>query len=244
MTSWADGRLVAFDTETSGLDVETARVVSAYLGDGTAADRIWLADPGIAIPAEAMAIHGISTEEARAKGRPAAAVIGEITDVLAEMLGAGTAVVTYNAAFDFTLLDRECRRYGLGSLEDWIGRPVCPLVDPLVLDRYVDRFRPGRRTLAAACQVYGVPLLGAHDARSDALAALGVARALAGRYPSIAALTAESLHEIQVGAARDQAANLAAYLQRQGAAEREVDGSWPLKPFPGPAGHRLVRPSR
>lgn len=233
MTDWAAGRLVAFDTETTGLDVETARVVTAYLGGGTAADRIWMADPGTAIPAEATAIHGISTEEACAKGRPAADVIGEITEALAEMLGAGTAVVTYNAAFDFTLLDRECRRYGLGSLEDRIGRPMAPVVDPLILDRHVDRYRPGPRRLAEVCREYGVTLLGAHDARSDALAALGVAQSLAIRYPHIAALKANSLHELQIAAARDQAAHLSAYRRRQGAPDWNVNGAWPVRSVPG-----------
>jgi DNA polymerase-3 subunit epsilon len=230
VTGWADGQLVAFDTETTGLDVEAARIVSAYLGDGSASELIWLVDPGVVIPAEATAVHGITTEEAQAHGRPAAEVIAEIVDALARTLSAGVAVVTYNAAYDFSLLDRECRRYGFVSLEAAVQRPVGPIVDPLILDRHVDRYRSGRRTLADVCQVYGVPLLGAHDARSDALAALGVARAMAGRYPSISDLPPESLHELQIGAARDQAANFAAYLRRQGGAEREVDGSWPVKP--------------
>jgi DNA polymerase-3 subunit epsilon len=229
---WAVGPLVAFDTETTGVDVETDRIVAAYLGDGSTSDLSWLVDPGIAIPAEATAVHGITTDEVRAHGRPAAEAIGEIVDALARVLAAGIAVVTYNAAFDFTMLDRECRRYGLPSLEDQLQRPVCPLVDPLVLDRHVDRFRPGRRRLADVCKVYAVALLEAHDARTDAVAALGVARALATLYPEVAALTAESLHELQVGAARERAVDFAAYLERQGVKGREVGGDWPVKPVP------------
>jgi len=227
---WAAGPLLAFDTETTGLDLDKERIVTAYLGDGGAGDRSWLLDPGIAIPAAATAIHGITTEDARAQGRPAAAAIAEIAAALAAALAAGTAVVTYNASFDFTLLDRECRRHGIPSLEAQLGRPVGPIVDPLVLDRHLDRYRSGKRTLAEACRVYHVELQGAHDARSDALAALGVARALAQRYPEMAAITAMSLHELQVRAAGEQAANFAAYLRRQGAVPRDVDGSWPQRP--------------
>jgi DNA polymerase-3 subunit epsilon len=241
---WAAGPLVAFDTETTGVDVEEDRIVTAFLGDGSASDLSWLVDPGIAIPAEATAVHGITSEEARAHGRPAAEAVGELVGALNRALAAGIAVVTYNAAFDFTMLDRECRRYGLGTLEHQLRRPVSPLVDPWVLDKRVDRYRRGHRKLPDVCQVYNVPLLEAHDARSDALAALGVARALAALYPDVAALTANALHELQVGAARDQAADFAAYLERQGIVGREVDRSWPVKPFPGPNGQPLVGPGQ
>jgi DNA polymerase-3 subunit epsilon len=236
MVGWAAGPLVAFDTETTGLDVETARIVTAFLGDGNGDDLSWLVDPGVAIPAEATAIHGISTTEAQTRGTGAVDGIGEIAAALAKSLAAGIAVVTYNAPYDFTVLDRECRRYGLPSLEERLGRPLATVVDPLVLDRHLDRYRPGGRKLSDAAQVYGVPLLGAHDARSDALAALGVARSLAERYPTIAVMAPQELHELEVGAARDQAANFQAYLRRQGNAEREVDGSWPLKPPPSSTG--------
>ncbi len=230
MTGWAAGPLLAFDTETTGLDVDQERIVTAYLGDGGEGERSWLVNPGVQIPPEATAVHGITTEEAQAHGRPAADSIAEIVEALATALLGGAAVVTYNASYDFTLLDRECRRHGVRVLESWLGRPVGPIVDPLILDRHVDRYRAGKRTLAAACQVYRVELQGAHNARSDALAALGVARALAARYPDLAALSADSVHQVQVGAALDQAANFAAYLRRQGTVPRGVDGSWPLRP--------------
>ena len=224
------------------MDVETDRIVAAYLGDGSTSDLSWLVDPGIALPADATAIHGITTDEVRAHGRPAAEAIGEIVDALARALAAGIAVVTYNAAFDFTMLDRECRRYRLQTLEDQLRRPVSPVVDPWILDKHVDRYRSGHRTLPDVSKVYGVPLLETHDARADALAALGVARALTVRYPDVAALTVEALHELQVGAARDQAANFAAYLERQGITGREVGGDWPVKPVPILGGQPPVGP--
>jgi DNA polymerase-3 subunit epsilon len=231
---WAVGPLVAFDTETTGVDVETDRIVAAYLGDGGARDLSWLVDPGIAIPAGATAVNGITTEQVRAQGRSAAQAISEIVDALARALAAAIAVVTYNAAFDFTVLDRECHRYGLQTLEDRLGRPVSPVVDPWVLDKHVDRYRSGHRTLPDVCQVYRVRLVEAHDARGDALAALGVARALAKGYPEVAVLSPNALHELQVGAAREQAASFAAYLERKGVVAREVGGDWPVKPFPPP----------
>ena len=53
MTNW--GRLGVFDLETTGVDVDTSRIVSACIAviddDGEVVDRWdWLADPGIEIP--------------------------------------------------------------------------------------------------------------------------------------------------------------------------------------------------
>ena len=85
MTNW--GRLAVFDVETTGIDVETAHIVSACVAvleaDGEVVDRWdWLADPGVEIPEGASAVHGITTERARALGRPAVDVVAEITQTL------------------------------------------------------------------------------------------------------------------------------------------------------------------
>ena len=68
MTNW--GRLGVFDLETTGVDVETSRIVSACVAileaDGTVVARWdWLADPIIEIPEGASAVHGITTDRAR-----------------------------------------------------------------------------------------------------------------------------------------------------------------------------------
>ena len=73
--SWTDGPLLGFDTETTGVDVDNDRIVTAALvrRDATGTHvRSWLIDPGVDIPEAAAAIHGVSTEHAREHGRPAA----------------------------------------------------------------------------------------------------------------------------------------------------------------------------
>jgi len=75
--------LAVFDLETTGVDVRTARIVTAYLGvldasGEVVSSRSWMADPGIEIPEGAAAGHGITTERARADGRPAAVVVAEV----------------------------------------------------------------------------------------------------------------------------------------------------------------------
>src|SRR5699024_4273484 len=86
--------------------------------------------------------------------------------------------VVYNAPYDLTLLDRECRRHGLEP----INAPG-PVIDPLVIDKTVDRYRKGKRTLEVAAAHYQVALDDAHDAGADAIAAGRVALALLRAYP-------------------------------------------------------------
>src|SRR5690606_22490016 len=143
-------------------------------GDHVLARWDWLANPGIEIPDGAVAVHGITTDRARAEGRPASAVVAEIAQTLRVLFALGTPVAVYNAPYDLTLLDRECRRHGLEPID----RPS-PVIDPLVIDKALDRYRKGKRTLEAAAQRYGVALTEAHDAGADAIAAGHVARAIA-----------------------------------------------------------------
>ncbi len=227
--------MVAFDTETTGIDVETDRIVTAYLGDSRKHALKWLIDPGVPIPTEATAIHGITSTVAQKGGRPAAMAISEIVAALAQVLRSG-AVVAFNARFDFTLLDRECRRHSGIPLEEAMERPVRPVVDPLILDWHLDRYRPGRRTLDASCQAYGVSFRSAHEAQGDALAALELARSIGRRYPQLGKLKFDELHKLQVRAAGDRAADLAAYRRRQGQPVGDVNGEWPVKLLRGAAG--------
>lgn len=89
-----------------------------------------------------MAIHGISTELAVADGIPAPVAVAEITDLLEQVLQSGTPLVIMNAPFDLTILDRECRRYGVVPLSERLDT-VAPVIDPLILDRHIDRYRRG-----------------------------------------------------------------------------------------------------
>ena len=79
MTSWSMHPRAAFDLETTGKDPREARIVTASIvlvdDGGTVVERYeWLADPGMDIPEEAAAIHGITTAHAQANGQPAAVV--------------------------------------------------------------------------------------------------------------------------------------------------------------------------
>jgi len=226
-TSWFD-TLAVFDLETTGVDVETSRVVSAHVGviaaDGSVIEQLdWLADPGIEIPAGASAVHGITTEQARAAGRPAPQVISEIVAALKSVFDRRLALTVYNAPYDLTLLNRECRRHGLAPLIE-----PNPVIDPLVIDRAVDRYRKGKRTLEAAAQAYAVDLADAHNAGADAVAAGRVAQAIARRYPAELGLTAAELHIKQIAWSAEQDASFADYMRRTRDPNfASTHGGWP-----------------
>jgi DNA polymerase-3 subunit epsilon len=231
--AWYGEALAGFDLETTGTEPLEARIVSAAVVEARGGEvirrRTWLADPGMLIPAQASAVHGISSERAAAEGRPAREVAAEIAQVLAGYWARGVPVVAYNAPFDLTLLAAELRRHGLPPLD-----PIGPVIDPYTIDRAVDRYRRGKRTLEAVCTEYGVVLDSAHEAVADALAAVRVAGAIASRHASVAALSAAELHERQIHWYAEWAVDFQQFLRRKGNAEAVVDAGWPLRePAPG-----------
>lgn len=236
MAAWYEGRLAGFDLETTGVDVEADRIVTACVvqcgGGHNTQSATWMADPGVEIPEAAAKVHGITTERARAEGRPAAEVVKQVVAALAEVVLAGLPVVAMNASFDLTTLDREARRHGVQPLTDIVGGDL-RVVDPRVLDKKVDPYRRGGRKLEDLCRTYDVRLDGAHSADADAIAACRVAWRIATKEPRIGGASLSDLHVWQVEWARQQAESLRAYFARTPGKESWADGvrtEWPLIP--------------
>jgi DNA polymerase III subunit epsilon len=192
---WWQGRLCAFDTETTGPEPTRDRLVSAAVvrvGGGLPAEvRTWLARPEVPIPEQATAVHGITDAHARERGRPAIEVLVEVAGALRSAWDSGLPVIAYNAPFDLTLLAAELARHGLPAMA------IGPLIDPLVLDRQFDRWRRGSRRLDAVCRLYAARLDDHHRADADALAAARLAYRMGEAFPAVGVMGIAELHVAQ-----------------------------------------------
>ena len=221
--------LAVFDLETTGLDLAEARIVTACVvaidksGQVVGANKEWLADPGIEIPEAASNVHGVTTEIAKSRGRNSAEVISEILQSLRMFFDQRIPVVAYNAPYDFTILHHEALRNGLEP----ISNPQ-PIIDPLVIDKFVDQYRPGKRTLQAAASVYGVELSNAHNASADAIAAGKIAQAIARKYSGKLPADALELHDLQKTWSTQQDDSYESF-RRKNSPEFTVIRGWPVK---------------
>lgn len=223
---WWTGLLAAFDLETTSPDPWEARIVTAALlveaPNGRVIQRVQLvADPGVPIPADAAQVHGVTDALATAYGRPAREVVATVAAALATWWAPpALPVVIYKADYDWTVLTAECERYGL-------ARPsLGPILDPLVIDRELDRYRKGKRTLADLTAHYGITLERAHTATADARAALALARQLGVRYPKLR----RDLDTLMLSQARWQRTwreHINSYWAKEGKPQRVPPG-WPL----------------
>ncbi|MFE9834078.1 exonuclease domain-containing protein [Streptomyces sp. NPDC005551] len=237
-TPWWNGEFAAFDTETTGKNPEEARIVTACLArvgaDGTVKDS-WemLINPGVPIDPKATEVHGISDEMAADGLDPASALQGLVA-ALDGALTANIPLVIYNARFDLTTLDRDCRRNGIPTLEERTAGVLAPILDPYIMDKAVDTYRRGSRKLGDVCTLYGVSLEGWHNAAADAVAAAQLARTLIKRYRGLQ-IPLSTLHTAQQTWARQQANSFERYLRNKtGDAGVTIDGSWPMTPHPVP----------
>lgn len=219
---WFAGPLLGFDTETTGVDVTGDRIVQAALV-AAGGPSTWLIDPGVPIPPGATRVHGITDAQVRAEGLAPETALREVGARIQAAIDAEVPIVAYRAGFDCTLLSYELERHGLPQ-PAWDRAAI---IDPSVLDKRVDRYRRGKRTLGVTAAHYGVPHSEAHSAEGDAAATVALARAIGARYPEVGGLTARDLHESQVRWHAEDAASLEAYFRRKGR-EETVERRWPL----------------
>ena len=105
------------------------------------------------------------------------------------------------------------------------------MVDPYVLDKNYNMYRPGKRTLSVLCESFGIALDDAHTADADALAAARLAWKLAHMTAELQQFDLLELHERQIEWASSQAVELQAYFESKGRIER-IEGAWPIVPVP------------
>lgn len=228
---WSTLPILGFDTETTGVDPLNDRLVTAsviIVDPDSTTKHYWFADPGVDIPAQATAVHGISTEQARAQGRNIKEVLEEIADLLHNHMASGYPIVAYNAAYDLTLIECELERHDLPTLRERLQRDIAPVVDPYMLDRHVDKYRKGKRRLENLAEHYGVSEEDAfHNAEADVLATLRVLGAMLRRFPELADTDFETLMKYQETAYNDFMSFIAQRKAESGEPFNEALG-WPI----------------
>lgn len=229
--NWSEGPLLAIDFETTGIDPHTARPVTCALvriEEGEAFTVVNLMDCGVEIPEEAAKIHGWTTERLRdEQAEPPEVVMPIIRAMVYNALREGVPLVAFNARYDLTLLNAELVRGGLEPLE------YRRVIDPLIIDKAIDTYRPGKRQLGPMCYHYQVKLEDAHDAGHDAIAVARLAWRMGHDLPALGEMDLDELHDAQVQWAYDQAVSFKSFLEeRYGQTDRRVAGGWPVETGP------------
>ena len=159
-------KVVAFDLETTGLEVERDRVLEfcfVELDEDLVEKGRWsrLVDPGIPVSKDIEELTGIST--AMVKGQPPFSSHAPRIQALVK----DAVLVAHNSAFDVPFLHMELLRSGQPGLA-----PDHPCVDTLVIERHVNSHR-----LADVYRRYvGAPFDGGHRSEADVTATVEVLR--------------------------------------------------------------------
>jgi len=173
-TIWREQRIAVVDTETTGLDVATSRVVEVgvvILDRGMIVDRRgWLVNPGAPIPPEASEIHGIT--DAMVEGAPSFDAISVELSAFVD----GSIAAGFNARFDRAQLLAEFFRVGLFAPPFVQGGDRAAWIDILAWARAADPWAKGkgRHKLGAVASRLGVELGTAHRALGDCVTAARV----------------------------------------------------------------------
>lgn len=234
------GPLAGFDTETTGVKVheDGTRVVTCALimQDSSESEHKiieWMMDPEIEIPTGASDVHGITTERARVEGMNYVAGLQKIADVMSYLITNRIPTTAYNGGFDVTLLRVEFLARDI-DFDDNLWNDLL-MVDPLVMDKRIDTFRKGKRTLGVVSGLYGYDLSNAHEATADVLATMHVARRII--QPFVASLEKEFDHKvggftdlmpIQAEMYRRQATSLEKHFRKTDP-NITINKSWPFQ---------------
>ncbi len=206
-------KLAVVDTETTGLDPMTSRIVDiavVHIELGGGAPEVEFSsfvNPREPIPADASRIHGITDE--MVKDAPTWPDIqGALLDACEDRV-----IVAYNAPFDFGMVMGEARRHPDPDAPPWA--PRWPWLDLFVVRKAASRF--GKKKLAEVAAEHGIAL-DAHGAAGDALVAALLATPLLRalwREGGFSGTTIGALLAWQREAALAQERDFAAWAKRQ-----------------------------
>lgn len=164
-----------FDLETTGVNVVNDRIVEVgvlkIFPNGNKESKTWLVNPGIPIPAETTAIHGISDE--KVANEP---TFKELAHRIHDMIK-DSDLGGYNSnKFDIPMIAEEFLRAGIEF----------DLSKRRAVDVQNIFHKKEQRTLSAAYKFYcGKELTDAHTAEADTLATYEILKAQLDRYDDL-----------------------------------------------------------
>jgi DNA polymerase III subunit epsilon len=135
VTTWPQKSFIVIDTETTGLNFETDRVIEVCVAVFVRGQYIhgfdWIVNSGKESHPDAIATHGITNEQQFSEGRDPSEVFPWIHNMIGQMRAAKLPVMAFNAPFDFSMLRAEWNRIGISLQKEDLY-----VIDPLVVDRH------------------------------------------------------------------------------------------------------------
>jgi DNA polymerase-3 subunit epsilon len=163
--NWRTSPIAIIDTETTGVDHCVARIVEVAIRivrpGGASLAKSWLVNPGVDIPAEVIAIHGITDEMIRD-----APTFAELADEIRTLVS-GCIPTAYNAKYDRSILIAEYLRAQRDA--PCFLRNDQPWIDVLAWARAHEPYAKGkgRHKLGNVAARLGVGIGTAHRAAGD-----------------------------------------------------------------------------
>ncbi|MBP3222573.1 MAG: DNA polymerase III subunit epsilon [Actinomycetaceae bacterium] len=218
MTNWTQKPRLGFDTETTGINIYTDRIVTCSLiytcplvarpkkpflsgaiqelSNTTYREKkYWIINPGIPIPQAATRVHGITTEQAVSQGQNPKNALEEIASLISSHMNAGNPLIAYNAGFDLSILNRELERNNLIPLTQRLIK-ISPVIDPYYLDKYLDKYRRGPRKLQHLLEHYcSDNERNFHNAEADVYATLDIVDAMIAHYEQLKNTSLDTIQE-------------------------------------------------
>lgn len=164
-----------FDLETTGVDVAKDRIVEISIlkvyPNGNKESRTWLVNPGMPIPPQSSAIHGITDEKVASEP-----TFKELSKTIYQMIRDADLGGYNSDRFDIPLLAEEMLRAGVDF----------DLGNRVTVDVQTIFHKKEKRTLEAAYKFYcDKELLNAHSAEADTHATYEILKAQLDRYEDL-----------------------------------------------------------
>lgn len=223
MENWIEGTFCSLDFETTGPDPKTARVVECSMlqvdkNGSVVKEFTTLVNPEVSIPPEATAVHGIDNNKVQF-GMKTKDLVHCLMNIIYETVNLDCPLVIFNVPYDWCVLIKEMER-----TTKWSEMPKPNFIDPLCMDKWLNKYRKGGRALATLATTYKIGIEKSHTAKDDALVSAKIARKM------VKETNITSLEELQDKQRKEHEVwknHINAYWKKN-KIDKEVTNGWPL----------------